>query len=247
VPDAPRTDYERIAPRYDEDRKDWEVPPDDIVEAGVRSVLDLGCGTGIWLAAQSEYFAGRRMRLVGADLSAAMLRVARSKSEGIAFLRSAAEALPFAGATFDYAYTSYAFHHFRDKEATLDEVARVLEHGGRFRNRHIDPWTMRDWWVYRFFPETWELDQLRFWQADRIASALERRGFEVEYELDTSTESRPTAGVLAEAERRVVSQLDILDVASYETGLGRMRALPDDSNATIDTEWGRLLLTATKR
>jgi ubiquinone/menaquinone biosynthesis C-methylase UbiE len=245
VDDAPRTDYERIASRYDEDRKEWEVPPDDIIEAGVRSVLDLGCGTGIWIAAQSNYFPGSRF--TGMDPSTAMLWVARVKAPDAAWVRAAAERLPFAGASFDYVYTSYAFHHFRDKHAALDEVARVVQSGGCFRNRHIDPWTMPGWWVYTFFPETWDLDQLRFWRVDAIASALERRGFTVEANVDASSESRPAKDVLAEAERRVVSQLDILDDASYRKGLERLRTVASVPNATIETEWGRLLITATKR
>src|SRR5687767_7071460 len=58
---AVRTDYERLADRYDEDRAGWSIPRDEVVDellASRRSVrvLDLGCGTARWLVAQREAF-----------------------------------------------------------------------------------------------------------------------------------------------------------------------------------------------
>src|SRR5687768_3839198 len=80
---AVRTDYERLADRYDEDRAGWSIPRDDVVDemlaSGPVRVLDLGCGTGRWLAAQREAFGDADVAWVGADPSAAMLAEASAK------------------------------------------------------------------------------------------------------------------------------------------------------------------------
>ena len=55
----------------------------------------------------------------------------------------------------------------------------------------------------------------------------------------------PVAEVREDAERRVISQLAVLDDDRYEAGLVRLRALDDD--ATVASQGGSLTLTATKR
>jgi ubiquinone/menaquinone biosynthesis C-methylase UbiE len=150
VDSAPRTDYETIAPSYDEDRKHFEIPPDDVVASGaVRDVLDVGCGTGLWLTAQRSHFPGSLHRWTGLDASAGMLAQARAKDPGLTLVNALAEAMPFASESFDYAYSSFAYHHFADKDAAFDDVARVLRPGGIFRIRHIEPPDMERWWIYR--------------------------------------------------------------------------------------------------
>ncbi len=61
---------------------------------------------------------------------------------------------------------------------------------------------------------------------------LEQRGFGVQASVKIEHVSRTASDALDEAERRVTSQLAILDDASYESGIARMRALaPDDEIA----------------
>ena len=76
-----RADYEQIAARYDEDRVMWHRPADDVVPVLLRTspsvrALDLGCGTGSYIAAQP---ADERVRWFGLDASAAMLDIAHAK------------------------------------------------------------------------------------------------------------------------------------------------------------------------
>lgn len=233
-----RTNYEAIATRYDDERAHWGNPPDEIIAAGVGDVLDVGCGTGLWLAAQRRYFAERAIRFVGLDASPAMLREARDKAAGFRLVNGLAEALPFGAATFDYVYSSFAYHHFADKLAAFDEIARVIRPGGTFRIRHMN-YERERWWVYRFFPQTRTLDAQRFWTSDNLASALGERGFDVVVEIDDSTETWTKANMLKDAERRVTSQLAILDDDAYAQGLERLRGLPDD--AVFEMECGSAL------
>jgi ubiquinone/menaquinone biosynthesis C-methylase UbiE len=245
----PRTDYEALAPEYDADRERFEIPADDVI-AGRRgqslTVLDVGCGTGLWLRAQSRYFPQERVRWTGLDPSPGMLAEAAHKGIPARLVRARAERLPFADASFDYVFTAYTYHHFEDKLAAFDEVARIIKAGGVFRIRHMDSFNKQDWWIYRFFPPTREIDAQRFWRTEALAEAITERGFEVDCVLNKEADTSTKADVVEVAERRVTSQLAVLDDASYEEGLRRLRALPDD--ATFETSRGSsLTLTATKR
>lgn len=73
-----RTNYDHLAARYDEDRARWPFPRDDVIDdllalRPVVRVLDLGCGTGRWLAAQRDLLGDSRVMLLGADSSSAPL------------------------------------------------------------------------------------------------------------------------------------------------------------------------------
>ncbi len=240
--------YEQLAARYDEDRERFSIPQDELVAELMASrtvvrVLDLGCGTGRWLAAQHDVYGDSGVTLLGADPSAAMLAEARAK--GIAnLLRARAEDLPLQGGTIDYVASSYSFHHFGDKDRALDEVARVLTVGGRFRVTNIEPTADEGWWVYELFPEAIALDAARFWTPSRIADALEARHFSVEIELDTGSEEIPASEALADAERRVVSQLALLDDRAYARGITDLRRAAANPAATVTTTCSRLHLTA---
>lgn len=245
----PRTDYESLAARYDADREHFYIPPDDVVADQSRhplTLLDLACGTGLWLEAQYRCARDAPIRWTGLDMSEGMIAEAARKDVPVRLVRARAERVPFADASFDYVHSAYAYHHFDDKLAAFDEVARIVKPGGVFRIRHMDSFNKQDWWIYEFFPKTREIDAARFWPTDKVAAAVEERGFDVDVVLNRDTEVSTKADVLAVAERRVTSQLAVLDDASYEEGMRRLHAVPQD--ATFESQRGAsLTLTATKR
>ena len=102
---------ERVVPRRDE------------------SLLDIACGTGVVarLAAQR----GHAGRLVGIDLNAAMLAVARAKSSTIEWIEGSALDLPFEANTFDLVLCQLGLQFFPDRSLALKEMVRVLKPGGR--------------------------------------------------------------------------------------------------------------------
>ena len=247
------TDYEALADRYDEDRAKWSFPRDDVIDellarsawtSPVRA-LDLGCGTGRWLAAQQESFGNAPIQWLGVDPSSAMLVQAKAKRIR-SLVRARAEHIPLPEASIDYIAASYAFHHFSDKERALDEIGRVLTRHGVFRVNNIEPASAEEWWVYSFFPEAIAIDAARFWPASRLGEELLSRQFSVEIDLDTGPREILATEALADAERRVVSQLALLDDAAYAGGLARLRDFAARPGATVTTTRSRLCLTATR-
>ena len=86
----------------------------------VTLALDVGCGTGMSAVALKTISA----RVVAVDPSAAMLAQA-PRADRLHYVTARAEALPFAGSSFDLVTVSSAFHWF-DRPLFLAEAARVL-------------------------------------------------------------------------------------------------------------------------
>lgn len=95
--------------------------------------LDVGCGPG-WLALHVA--AGKlEIDAIGIDHSAAMATAAR-RNKGtrlnITIREMDAADIKFPAETFDVAAAIQSAHHWRDRDAILSEVHRVLKPGGRF-------------------------------------------------------------------------------------------------------------------
>lgn len=94
------------------------------------TVADLGCGTGA-LAAE---LAPRVRRVIGVDQSAAMLRAARRRTEGLPNVElheADLAALPLDGGRCDAALLVLALGYLEAPGPALAEAARVLRPGGR--------------------------------------------------------------------------------------------------------------------
>ncbi len=98
------------------------------VSAGTR-VLDIGCGTGI-VAIASHRRVGPNGVVAGVDPNEGMLAVARRSELSIDWHLAFAEALPIEDRSFDHVLSQFAAMFFTDREAALDEMARVTVEGG---------------------------------------------------------------------------------------------------------------------
>lgn len=134
--------WNRRAAHFDEDfghsigspdeRAAWDRVLDRFVpERGPLAALDIGCGTGFL----SLELCARGHRVTGVDFAPAMLELARAKAAActaaIRFEEADAEALPFAGASFDLAVSRHLLWTLPHPEAVIDEWIRVLRPGGR--------------------------------------------------------------------------------------------------------------------
>ncbi len=90
------------------------------------TILDLGCGTGLFLAG---YIAGGGAG-TGLDLSRGMIQKARERCPYSEFTVGTAEHIPFRDNTFDAVSSLLAFSYLREPEKVLAEAYRVIRPGG---------------------------------------------------------------------------------------------------------------------
>jgi ubiquinone/menaquinone biosynthesis C-methylase UbiE len=146
---VPETDEglqgDELALKYDEMQRHirdngWlQEKIDDILAAEIDSgeVLELGCGPG-YLGLEWITQAQRSARLVGLDISPAMLRRASANAarygvaERCAYTGGTVLALPFEDRRFDHVISASSLHEWADPVTALSELHRVLRQGGRY-------------------------------------------------------------------------------------------------------------------
>ena len=104
------------------------------IEAG-QAVLDIGCGCGSTTLTIAERV-GAGGRVLGIDLSAPMLEVARARLrqrglEHVNFENHDVAAYPFEPASFDRAFSRFGVMFFVDPVAAFRNVRSALKNGGR--------------------------------------------------------------------------------------------------------------------
>ena len=142
-------DYDPRIAFFDERAETWEercYPPEArirlqelIAHFGISSgqdILDLGCGCGI-LGPYVRPLMGEEARLLAADISRAMLRMAATKHEYTMCLHASAMDLSLPDAHVDKVLCFAAFPHFSDKTRALAEIYRVLRQGGSLVIAHL--------------------------------------------------------------------------------------------------------------
>ena len=226
-----KTDYSATAPKYDTARSNMDVPVDRVLaDIGGRFspvfALDVGCGTGNYIRAQLE----KQVCLVewsGADPSEEMLAFAKDKLPKVQFVNCPAEDLGLSKDSFDFIYSSFAFHHFTDRGRAFDEMARVLKPTGTIRLVNISPGYMQGFSVYRYFDTTFETDRARHPSLKELVAAFRERGFQVEAHLEVKTVGKMKRDLIDEVERRDNSMLAILHEERYQEGLSRVYVIKE--------------------
>jgi ubiquinone/menaquinone biosynthesis C-methylase UbiE len=118
-------------PEYEASENHWKMfyTPDEVKG---KSVLDAGCGTGIF----SIIFANNgAARVKGIDISEGSLETGRSLKEkfgleNIEFVKEDMLRLPFKDEEFDIVWAWGTVHHTTDPLAAITELMRVLKRGG---------------------------------------------------------------------------------------------------------------------
>jgi SAM-dependent methyltransferase len=229
------TDYDAIADQYD---RRYAVQ----TYGGVRdtihgvlgpqplaAILDIGCGTGHWLAAMR----GCARIVAGMDLSAGMLTRAHAAAPDAVLVQARAEQPPFAAATFDRIVCVNALHHFADRDAFFADARRMLRPGGALLTIGLDPHTNRDqWWAYDFFPEALALDRARFAPVRILRGEMTHAGFAWSESLEA--EHIESQRLLHEAfptgiPRGFTSQFMMIDDEAFDRGVERLREAGGDT------------------
>jgi ubiquinone/menaquinone biosynthesis C-methylase UbiE len=129
--DYEREGWERNAADYDEVDLPVTKQAVDPLLASVgelqgRRVLEVASGTG-YLA---QATVARGATVVGVDVAAPMVALARQRTKDATFQEGAAEALPVEDASFDVVLCSFGLLHFAQPEQAIREAARALKPGG---------------------------------------------------------------------------------------------------------------------
>ncbi len=228
---TPKADYSAIAPTYDAGRKlsdgligQWvglirdrgRLRPGDLC-------LDLGCGTGRFTIPSAGTIGAR---MVGADLSEAMLAEAKRKpgAGSVSWVRCRAEAPAFRSEEFQCVFMSLLIHHVDDRDRVLRECFRILRPGGVFLMRTSGHDDMRDTMpVYRFFPRAWEIDRKRLPEIGVLEDGMRRAGFgavrheKVRQQLVSSVEE-----YLDKNRRKNISALTLLSEDEFRRDMSAM-------------------------
>jgi ubiquinone/menaquinone biosynthesis C-methylase UbiE len=227
---AVRVDYDQIATTYDARYTSGlydgvlEVVRDLVAAQKPEAVLEVGCGTGYWLAAVRATGA----RVYGLDYSLEMLRRARSRSAA-RLVRATARLLPFRCETFDLILCVNAIHHFERVDAFLAQARQLLRPSGILAVIGMDPHHGLDQWcVYDYFPETKQTDLARYPSSGQIVDLMLQNGFaRVECRVACRfAQTRHGRDVFddPELQRRGCSQMALLTDEQYATGMERIEA-----------------------
>ena len=193
-------------------------------------MLDIGCGTGRFLAQLDEV-----AKAWGVDPSPEMLEVARSRVGGAGLKLGSAERLPFKDGWFERA-TMWLVAHLVDRPRAFAEAARVLEPDGRFAVATFDPSYFDAFWLNELFPSMEAADRERFPTAAALESELDAAGFEPRLLQLSQRGSLARADALERIRGKHISTFDLIPDDEYEVGLARAeRELPEQVDYRV--EW----------
>jgi SAM-dependent methyltransferase len=126
-----RARYDSYAGWYDEHLPSFARRATPLITAwlgpGPGRCLELGCGGGLHLTplAEAGWF------VVGLDISASQLAVAKRRRRITCLVRGDVASLPFADRSFDAAFAAFIQTDVDDWSGTAAEAARVVRPGGR--------------------------------------------------------------------------------------------------------------------
>lgn len=112
-------------------------------ETSIKNILEIGCGAGLGTRVWRSWFPGASITAIdydekeisaqgGCASGANTTKIRLKNLKNITVLRADARALPFASSSFDLVIGTNTFHHIKNWQTAISEVARVLAPGGTF-------------------------------------------------------------------------------------------------------------------
>jgi ubiquinone/menaquinone biosynthesis C-methylase UbiE len=190
------------------------------------TVLDLGCGTGIYTIGIGLQASAP---MCGLDPSSGMLRQARVKTASVHWFNAVGEAIPFRPGVFDCVFSSQVWHHIVDKQGAANECGRILKPGGAVVIRTISHQQLRRKVVFDFFPEILD-NQLRVYPSEEdFDGYFANAGFasteHLAYELERY---QPASEFIEIARKRLWSMFRPISEGGLEAGVEKLRQFERD-------------------
>lgn len=148
---------------------------------GNETVLDIATGGGH----TANAFAPFAQKVIALDLTDEMLVAARkfikgSNHKNVEFLKGDAENLPLTNETIDIVTCRIAPHHFPEVKKFIEEVNRVLTHGGQFLlDDNVAPEDDEFDQFYNTVEKIRDYSHFRAWKKTEWMTMLELSGFEI--------------------------------------------------------------------
>lgn len=233
-----RVDYDRIASSYDQrfENGAWRGTATALLDLARQThaerILEVGCGTGYWLA----HFSSITDRLHGLDLSVGMLYQARRRDRRLLLTRGRAECLPFSSACFDLVYCVNALHHFDGQRDFVSEARRLLRPGGALAVVGMDPHNSQTrFYLYHYFEGAYETDLVRFPPWVTVGDWMRVAGFEgISRKMTERILDHKIGSLVLEdpfLRKDATSQLTLLSNEAYTSGLRRIRSAIEAAEA----------------
>jgi len=238
------THFDEIAQIYAQNREARQSILNVLIDSGpIRRdsrVLEIGCGTGNYIAAIRERTGSSCW---GIDPSKQMLEMAKRQYKGVDFRTAGAERTGLPSDSFDLVFSVDVIHHILEQElvAHFREVHRLLKPNGKIctvtdseeniRNRR--PSTV-------YFPETAEVDLARYHSIGKLKQIMEKNGFQSVVESPIKefyqlTDARPYR-------EKAFSSLPLISEEAFQRGIERMeqdlRKKPIDCMMLYTGVWG---------
>ncbi|MFN2625602.1 MAG: class I SAM-dependent methyltransferase [Mycobacteriales bacterium] len=203
----------------------WSVTLPALLEAlphSATATLDVGCGEGRLSRALAE----RGHRVVGVDQSPTLVRAAGEMPDAPPVVRADASRLPLRDDSFGLAVACMSLHDIDELDLAVQEVARVLQRGGRFVAALVHPMASAGRFVERTADAPFVIAG-SYLQSSRFATRVERGGLTMTF----SSHHRPLRSYFA-----------ALEHASLLTESVREVATPDEVVAAdpADARWTRV-------
>lgn len=194
-----------------------------VEQHAVRTIVDVGCGTGRFSAALADRFAAE---IIAVDPSRSMLAKAMQsvRHPRVRFLSGAGEQLPVPDASADLLFLSMVYHHLADAGAAALEFFRVLRPRGFvcIRNSTRD---LLDHVLYLdYFPAAAQVNRNRLPSKDAVIRTMTAAGLSLHSHCVIEHLFAEThAEYCDKIARRALSDLIAIPDREFEAGLRAMR------------------------
>lgn len=217
-----KLDFDLLAREYAAHRETHPEVLKGLVELGklksVSRVLDVGCGTGNYLAALEE---GVGCQCWGIEPSEQMLAIARIKSPNSILRQGQAEQLDFSADFFDLVFSVDVIHHVVDRPAYFRAAYRALKDGGVICTVTDSGEIIRNRMPLSFyFPETVEVELNRYPSVPVLNKMMRAAGFSALRE--TLAEESYELTDIQKYRDKAFSSLHLISDVAFNKGLHRM-------------------------
>jgi ubiquinone/menaquinone biosynthesis C-methylase UbiE len=188
----------------------------------IKTILDLGCGTGRFTEALRARFDAD---VIGLDPSEKMLDQARRKpANGIRYAHGRAESIPLPDSSIDLVFMSMIFHHLEDPALMASECRRVLCNSGTVFMRSGIRERIQSYPYYDFFPPSRPILEAVLPTTAFVREVFEAAGFgALSVELVTQEIAPSFAAYAEKLAAGADSVLARLSPADFDAGMTALR------------------------